>query len=185
MDALAGETKQKLGIKRRGQDPNANWQVDVYPIALPLWRAEAVPSRGKRNSWQRTNKPLKGAPSLADAVSAVRRPESQYFSPHHFTAAGIRASWQPGANMHWPCGRAVPPLGACLPVLMGHGNFTVAGPFWPAPITAPGLRLKLREATLHLQLQLSKPTLLLTLCFVLANMLKGSNGIRPIAGISC
>lgn len=49
--------------------------------------------------------------------------------------------------MHWPCGRAVPPLGACLPVLLGHGNFAVAGPFWPAPINAPGLRLKLREAT--------------------------------------
>lgn len=25
LDAVAGETKQKLGSKRRGQDPNANW----------------------------------------------------------------------------------------------------------------------------------------------------------------
>lgn len=50
----------------------------------------------------------------------------------------------------------------------------VAGPFWPAPINAPGSRLTLREATLAVAVE--QPTLLLTLCFVLVNMLKGSNG---------
>lgn len=33
-----------------------------------------------------------GGASLADAVSAVRRPESQSSPPHHYTAAGIHAS---------------------------------------------------------------------------------------------
>jgi hypothetical protein len=109
------EADAGIGRLGRGNETKrwvAKGEVRIQmPIGMDVCVCVCAPQRQCQRPVQGQEKQLAAWRTRFQRRGALR---ASLFPPHNLTAAGIRASWQPGANVHWPSGRAVPWAHVCL-----------------------------------------------------------------------